>query len=311
VVASASVLAVLMIVIGGFNYISSDAIDNKENGKHQIKNALGGMLLILVSWVILNTINPQLVSLKIASDPLDALSSEDFLTRFTGLSPDGAQSAGETIQKVNDSMQNLTKEASDQSDKIRSDASATENMLSSYEKLTRMKDLQGKTSLDNFETEELGKLKNEYGNIDLTKDPGLTNYNNVKEQVKTSLKITNGDTPEEILKAGHDKIDTAIDGANINHSITNFQANLTRLHMDAARTTNPDLKTAYAETIRKQYLAETSKLKNIEPYKIKKTENFTIYENEMKSRANSFITGLCAGISDPIKRQECDSKIIN
>ncbi len=275
------------------------------------------MLLILVSWVILNTINPQLVSLKIASDPLDALSSEDFLTRFTGLSPDGAQSAGETIQKVNDSMQNLTKEASDQSDEIKSDASAAENMLSSYEKMTRLKRLQERVknpaggSLDSHDILELDRLKSEYGNIDLTTDPGLTNYNNVEEQVKTSLKITDGSTPEKILEAGYDKVDTTIDGANINHSITNFQANLTRLHMDAARTTNPDLKTAYAETIRKQYLAETSKLKNTEPYKIKKTENFTIYESEMKNRANSFITGLCAGISDPVKKQECDSKIIN
>jgi hypothetical protein len=79
VVASASVLAVLQIVIGGFNYISSDAIDNKENGKHQIKNALGGMLLILVSWVILNTINPQLVQLNIVSGPLKPYNLMDFV----------------------------------------------------------------------------------------------------------------------------------------------------------------------------------------------------------------------------------------
>lgn len=71
-VASASVLAVLMILVGGFKYVSSDAIGNKEEGKETIKAALGGMLLILASWVILNTINPQLVSLKIASTPLES-----------------------------------------------------------------------------------------------------------------------------------------------------------------------------------------------------------------------------------------------
>src|SRR3989344_3112825 len=35
-VAGASVLAVLMILIGGFTYVSTDAIGNKEEGKSQI-----------------------------------------------------------------------------------------------------------------------------------------------------------------------------------------------------------------------------------------------------------------------------------
>jgi hypothetical protein len=35
IVASAGVLAVLQIVMGGFSYVSTDAISNKEEGKHQ------------------------------------------------------------------------------------------------------------------------------------------------------------------------------------------------------------------------------------------------------------------------------------
>jgi len=75
-VAGASVLAVLMIVIGGFTYLSTDAIGNKEEGKSYIKNALGGMLLILASWIILNTINPQLVQLNIISKKLESVRME-------------------------------------------------------------------------------------------------------------------------------------------------------------------------------------------------------------------------------------------
>lgn len=71
-VAGASVLAVLMLIIGGFTYVSTDAIDNKEEGKSQIKAALGGLLLVLASWVILYTVNPQLTSLKIASTALES-----------------------------------------------------------------------------------------------------------------------------------------------------------------------------------------------------------------------------------------------
>lgn len=69
-VAGASVLAVLMLIMGGFSYVSTDAIDKKNDGKQQINNALGGLLLVLASWVILNTINPQLVSLNIVSTSL-------------------------------------------------------------------------------------------------------------------------------------------------------------------------------------------------------------------------------------------------
>lgn len=78
-VAGASVLAILMLIIGGFTYVQSDAISNKEEGKEKIKAALGGLLLVLASWVILYTVNPQLVSLKIITQPLEHKGIEDFL----------------------------------------------------------------------------------------------------------------------------------------------------------------------------------------------------------------------------------------
>lgn len=56
----AGVLAVLMIVIGGVEYMTTDAIQGKTEGKTRIQNALWGLLLALVSWVMLHTINPNL-----------------------------------------------------------------------------------------------------------------------------------------------------------------------------------------------------------------------------------------------------------
>jgi hypothetical protein len=79
-VAAASVLAVLMLVLGGFKYVSTDVIGNKEEGKETIKSALGGLLLVLSSWVILNTINPQLVSLNITSKALESKDLSDLLS---------------------------------------------------------------------------------------------------------------------------------------------------------------------------------------------------------------------------------------
>lgn len=56
----AGVLAVLMIIIGGVEYITTDAIQGKTDGKARIQNALLGLLLALVSYILLHTINPNL-----------------------------------------------------------------------------------------------------------------------------------------------------------------------------------------------------------------------------------------------------------
>ena len=60
----AGVLAVLMIVIGGIQYIGSGmSPSGKSDARDRITNAIMGLLLALLSWIILNTINPSLVSL--------------------------------------------------------------------------------------------------------------------------------------------------------------------------------------------------------------------------------------------------------
>ncbi|MEI7777176.1 MAG: pilin [bacterium] len=58
-------LAVIMIVIGGIEYMSTDAIGGKEEGKDRITSALWGLLLALVAWLILNTINPALLNMNL------------------------------------------------------------------------------------------------------------------------------------------------------------------------------------------------------------------------------------------------------
>lgn len=58
----AGVLAVVMLVFGGIEYITSAVIDTKAEAKKRIWAALGGLLLALVSWLLLNTINTKLVT---------------------------------------------------------------------------------------------------------------------------------------------------------------------------------------------------------------------------------------------------------
>jgi hypothetical protein len=63
-IALAGILAFLMIVLGGFEYLSTDAITGKEEGKARIERAIGGLILALTSYIILYTIDPTLVSMN-------------------------------------------------------------------------------------------------------------------------------------------------------------------------------------------------------------------------------------------------------
>lgn len=75
-----AVFAVLMIVIGGFQYISSDAIMKKSEGKERIKNAVLGLVLVISAWLILNTINPNLLNINLNIEAITTTSTGGFGT---------------------------------------------------------------------------------------------------------------------------------------------------------------------------------------------------------------------------------------
>lgn len=60
-----AVLAVLMIVIGGMQYVMSFAVGGKEEGRKKIWGAVWGLILALASFLILRTINPALVDINL------------------------------------------------------------------------------------------------------------------------------------------------------------------------------------------------------------------------------------------------------
>lgn len=61
----AGVLSVLMLVIAGFQYATTDAFSGKEESKAKMTNVVAGLVLILVSYILLNTVNKDTVSLKL------------------------------------------------------------------------------------------------------------------------------------------------------------------------------------------------------------------------------------------------------
>lgn len=64
----AGILAVVMMMWGGFHYITSAGNPQKmKQGKEIINNAIIGLILLLISYLLLNTINPNLIRLAVPS----------------------------------------------------------------------------------------------------------------------------------------------------------------------------------------------------------------------------------------------------
>lgn len=66
-----AVFAVVMIVLGGFQYMSSDALQGKEDGRNRVKNSVYGLVLVIAAYLILYTVNPNLLTLNLTIDAVE------------------------------------------------------------------------------------------------------------------------------------------------------------------------------------------------------------------------------------------------
>jgi len=69
----AGMLAVIMIAIGGFQYMGSDAYSTKQSAKERITNAIIGLLIVISAVLILETINPGITDLELFSKKQDII----------------------------------------------------------------------------------------------------------------------------------------------------------------------------------------------------------------------------------------------
>jgi hypothetical protein len=68
VVGLAIVFAVIMIILGAMEYIMGAVPSMKSDGKSKIMGAIGGLLILLISTIILTTINPDLLRIGLKLD---------------------------------------------------------------------------------------------------------------------------------------------------------------------------------------------------------------------------------------------------
>ncbi len=72
IVAIAGVFAIIMLIIGGMKYVAASINPvAKSDANEQMTNALIGLALVLTSYLILNSINPKLVTFRLLLPPLD------------------------------------------------------------------------------------------------------------------------------------------------------------------------------------------------------------------------------------------------
>lgn len=72
-----AVLAVVMITIGGFKYMTSESMGLKEEGKKNIQNAFLGIIILSASYLILNTINPALLNFDLNIRPVEVQGNQN------------------------------------------------------------------------------------------------------------------------------------------------------------------------------------------------------------------------------------------
>jgi hypothetical protein len=99
IIGIAGALAVLRIVMGGITYMTSDAFDKKSDAKETINNAIIGLLLAMSAYVILYTINPNLVNFNISVNGLKVGSA---LNTGLGSCADGTPAPDNDILKCPD-----------------------------------------------------------------------------------------------------------------------------------------------------------------------------------------------------------------
>lgn len=149
-IALAAFLAVIMIIWGGVQYMTSEVPFLKLEGKGKIGGAIAGLVMVLASYLILATIDPRLVEIntsippivkcddKIKTNCIDTAGVDKFKNTLNSdlskLSVESQQTIADSNNKI-DALQKQ-RDALSNSEDIKN-GNVTEEVLAEYTKLTQ------------------------------------------------------------------------------------------------------------------------------------------------------------------------------
>lgn len=116
-------LAIIMIIWGGFLTITSEVPYIKTDGKGKITNALTGLVMVLISYLILATIDPRLVNINTTIEPIkinesDLKAVKDFKGALVNDLRDVNTENQIKFQEIDSQIKELEKEKADIASKI-------------------------------------------------------------------------------------------------------------------------------------------------------------------------------------------------
>lgn len=177
----AGALAVVIIVIQGVLYMGSESVFGKTKAKERIIMAIGGLVLALGSFVLLNTINPDLIgsgisikSVIIEISPEDTSTGSSKSLCLSETNPPNPDNATGTKVTLNPSMQKYKEEI----DKI--------TTISKGRKLL----LIAQTHTEGFFPGSKSFRTNNPGNIGNTDDGKTKTYKDLAEGIQAQIKQT-------------------------------------------------------------------------------------------------------------------------
>lgn len=173
-------LSVIMLVIHGVQYMGDESVFGKTEAMHSIRATIGGLILALGAYAILNTINPDLVngsldikkiSLSISADETSTGSSTTLCISPTN--PPNPDDAKGTEIKLNSTIRN---EYIKERDKI--NASLGVKLL-----------ITAQTAQEGFFPTSLSYITNNPGNIGNTDDGKIKKFNSLQEGIQAQSNI--------------------------------------------------------------------------------------------------------------------------
>jgi len=130
-IALAAVAAVFMMVWGGFEYMTTSAVSGKSEGLKKVRNALGGLALVLCSFLIAKTINPAFVQVPTGLVPNLGLTSKDTSSAWLNTVQSEMDQADANFASTQQTIANATAAASALQNQL-NDAQSAQDAACSY-----------------------------------------------------------------------------------------------------------------------------------------------------------------------------------